>query len=125
MVPPRSTARSLSAPPSRRTWRAWCSTAWYGSPAYGYGAPAKTNTLAIVSLIASISGFVIFFVVGSIVGVITGRMALSQLKTSEQGRGLALAARSSAGSASGSLLGIIGFFLFFAFVASMSTSYSC
>ncbi|GAA5204288.1 DUF4190 domain-containing protein [Microbacterium jejuense] len=62
------------------------------APGYGYGAPAKTNTLAIVSLIASIASFVILPLVGSIVGVITGHMSLKQLKTSgEQGRGMALA----------------------------------
>jgi uncharacterized protein YacL len=64
----------------------------YGSaPAYdacapSYGAPAaqKTNVLAIVSLVSA------FFI--SIVGIITGHIALSQIKkTGEQGRGLAIA----------------------------------
>ena len=62
-----------------------------GAPAYGattpsYGAPAtqKTNVLAIVSLVSS------FFI--SLVGIITGHIALSQIKkTGEQGRGLAIA----------------------------------
>ena len=62
-----------------------------GAPAYdattpSYGAPAgqKTNVLAIVSLVSS------FFI--SIVGIITGHIALSQIKkTGEQGRGLAIA----------------------------------
>jgi uncharacterized protein YacL len=62
-----------------------------GAPAYNasspsYGAPAsqKTNVLAIVSLVSS------FFI--SIVGIITGHIALSQIKkTGEQGRGLAIA----------------------------------
>lgn len=69
----------------------------YGqAPAYGggYGYPTapKTNTLAIVSLVAAISAWVILPVIGSIVAVITGHMSLKQLKTSnEGGRGLALA----------------------------------
>jgi uncharacterized protein YacL len=61
-----------------------------GAPAYNasapsYGAPTqKTNVLAIVSLVSS------FFI--SIVGIITGHIALSQIKkTGEQGRGLAIA----------------------------------
>lgn len=71
----------------------------YGAPAYGapvYGAPAsqpygappagpdKYNVLAIVSLITAF-----FF---SLVAVITGHIALSQIKkTGEKGRGLAIA----------------------------------
>ncbi|MHA7985018.1 DUF4190 domain-containing protein [Rathayibacter sp. CAU 1779] len=48
-------------------------------------APAKTNTLAIVSII------VVWFV--SLLGVILGHIALSQIKrTGEGGRGIALAA---------------------------------
>lgn len=61
-----------------------------GAPAYNasapsYGAPTqRTNVLAIVSLVSS------FFI--SIVGIITGHIALSQIKkTGEQGRGLAIA----------------------------------
>jgi hypothetical protein len=67
----------------------------YGAPVYGatapqqYGAPAagpeKYNVLAIVSLVASILMF-------QLVGVITGHIALSQIKkTAEKGRGLAIA----------------------------------
>jgi uncharacterized protein YacL len=58
----------------------------YGSGTPSYGAPAsqKTNVLAIVSLVSS------FFI--SLVGIITGHIALSQIKkTGEQGRGLAIA----------------------------------
>ncbi|HEX6955514.1 MAG TPA: DUF4190 domain-containing protein [Agromyces sp.] len=55
-----------------------------GAPAYGAPASQKTNVLAIVSLVSS------FFI--SIVGIITGHIALSQIKkTGEQGRGLAIA----------------------------------
>jgi peptidyl-prolyl cis-trans isomerase B (cyclophilin B) len=48
-------------------------------------AEARTNVLAIISLVTSIIGF-------SLVGVITGHIGLSQIKkTGEQGRGLAIA----------------------------------
>ena len=62
------------------------------APAYG-GPPAKkTNVLAIVSLIASIAGFVIAWGIGSIVGIICGHISLSQIKkTGEEGHGLAVA----------------------------------
>ena len=57
------------------------------APAYA-PAPANTNpwnVLSIVSLVASLVGF-------GIVGIITGHIALSQIKrTGEQGRALALA----------------------------------
>ncbi|WP_322409222.1 DUF4190 domain-containing protein [Microbacterium invictum] len=89
----------------------------YGAAPYGgtapYGAYAgpKTNVLAIVSLISSIVAFVVLPFIGSLVGVITGHMALSQIKrTGEQGRGLALA---------GTIVGYVGlgfillFILFF------------
>lgn len=92
----------------------------YGSaPAYGYGygAPAKTNTLAIVSLISSIASFVILPIIGSIVGVITGHMSLNQLKTSgEQGRGMALAGTIVGWVGLGlTILGIIAAIVFFSF----------
>ena len=66
----------------------------YGQPAAAYGGPPakKTNVLAIVSLIASIAGFVIAWGIGSIVGIICGHISLSQIKkTGEEGRGLAVA----------------------------------
>ena len=63
------------------------------APGYGsYPAPAKTNTLAIVSLVSAIVGFVLIPFIPSVVAVITGHMSLGQVKkTGEQGRGLALA----------------------------------
>ena len=64
----------------------------YGQPPAAYGQPAagKTNTLAIVSLVASLIGLVSG--VGFIVGIICGHLALSQIKkTGEEGRGLAIA----------------------------------
>ena len=90
----------------------------YGTAAgYGYGAQAKTNTLAIVSLIASIAAFIIVPFVGSIVGVITGHMSLNQLKTSgEQGRGMALAGTIVGWVGLGlAILGIIAAIAFFGF----------
>ncbi|MEZ3160121.1 DUF4190 domain-containing protein [Microbacterium sp. BWT-B31] len=69
-------------------------SAYPSAPAYGggYAQQPGTNTLAIVSLIASIVGFTVIPFIGSVVGVITGHMALSQIKrTQEQGRGLAIA----------------------------------
>jgi hypothetical protein len=48
-------------------------------------AGARTNVLAIVSLVTSIVGL-------SLVGVITGHIGLNQIKkTGEEGRGLAIA----------------------------------
>ena len=62
------------------------------APAYGAYAAPKTNTLAIVSLVSSIAAFVILPFIGSIVGIITGHMSLSQIKrTAEGGRGFGLA----------------------------------
>jgi len=76
-------------------------TAAYGTQGYsgygtqGYGtsaAAARTNVLAIVSLVASVSGFIILPFVGPLVGVITGHIGLAQIKRSgEKGRGMALA----------------------------------
>ena len=95
----------------------------YGQPGYGYAVPARpTNVLAIVSLIASIAGLTILPFVASIVGVITGHMALKQLKTSgENGRGLALGGTIVGWAGTGILVLIIAFWLIFivAFAASM------
>jgi hypothetical protein len=67
----------------------------YGAPAAGYGQPAfgaapKTNTFAIVSLVASIAG--LFTGITFLVGIIFGHLSLSQIKkTAEGGRGRAIA----------------------------------
>ncbi|AMB57709.1 DUF4190 domain-containing protein [Microterricola viridarii] len=69
----------------------------YGAPQYGapanYGQPGgapKTNTFAIVSLVASVVGF--FTGITFLVGIIFGHIALSQIKKSgENGRGMAIA----------------------------------
>ena len=75
-----------SAPP------AYSQAGYPAAPAYGGGYPQRrTNSLAIVSLIAGIAGLTLVPFIGSIVAVITGHMSLSQLKTSgEEGRGIAL-----------------------------------
>ena len=64
--------------------------------------PARTNTLAIVSLVASVLGA---FVPGlPLAGIICGHIALGQIKrTGEQGRGMALA---------GTIIGYAGIVLF-------------
>ncbi len=65
----------------------------YGQPQYGqpsaYG--PKTNVLAVISMVASLAGLVVFLL-GPIAGVITGHIANGQIKqTGEGGHGLALA----------------------------------
>lgn len=60
--------------------------------------PPKTNTLAVVSLVASLAGLLTG--VGFLVGIICGHISLSQIKkTGEQGRGAALA---------GTIIGYVG-----------------
>lgn len=73
-------------PPAQPAAPAYGSAPAYdaGTPAYGAPAGQKTNVLAIVSLVSA------FFI--SLVAIITGHIALSQIKkTGEQGRGLAIA----------------------------------
>lgn len=67
-------------------------------PQHGYGqayavAPTPpTSTMAILSLVLSITGVTILPVIGSVIGVVTGHIALNQLRSSgESGRGLAVA----------------------------------
>ena len=92
--------------------------AGYPPPAYGYGGyqPQKTNALAIVSMIASIVGFIwILPIIGSIAGVIMGHISLSQIKrTNENGRGMALAGL-IVGYA-GLALAIVGVIIFASFI---------
>lgn len=79
--------------PGSTTPPAYAAPSYGAAPAYGaYSAPRKTNTLAVVSLISSLVGFFILPFIGSVVGIITGHMSLSQIKrTGEGGRGLGLA----------------------------------
>ncbi|WJL95474.1 DUF4190 domain-containing protein [Microbacterium sp. ET2] len=86
----------------------------YGAAPYGAYAAPKTNVLAIVSLISSIASFVVLPFIGSLVGVITGHMGLSQIKrTGEQGRGLALAGTIVGYVGLGFILLLVLFFLSF------------
>lgn len=63
-----------------------------GQYAGGYSMAPKTNTMALVSLISSILGFTAVPFLGSIVAIITGHMALRQIRdTGEGGAGLAKA----------------------------------
>lgn len=91
----------------------------YGqSAAYGQPSGAKTNTLAIISLVASIAGIVILWGIGSIGGVICGHISLSQIKkTGEQGRGMAVAGLII--GYVGIALAIIGVIIFFAIFAAV------
>lgn len=61
----------------------------YSGP-YGPSQPSATNTLAIASLISSFVG--VLCCIGSIVGIVLGAVALSQIKqTRQEGYGLAVA----------------------------------
>ncbi|GAA1810665.1 DUF4190 domain-containing protein [Agromyces neolithicus] len=128
-APPASTppAPPASTPPVAPAAPAYSAPAApaYGEAAPGYGqpagAPAKTNVLAIVSLIASISAFVILPFIGSIAGVICGHIGLSQIKkTGEQGRGMAVAGLII--GYVGIVLAIIGTIVFFAIIATIAAN---
>ena len=87
----------------------------YGQPAYGEQVPQnKYNALAIVSLVSA------FFI--SLVAVITGHIALSQIKrTGELGRGLAIAGLVL--GYLGILATIVGIILVIAFLPYMASMY--
>ena len=62
------------------------------APTYVAAPYSPTNVLSIVSLVTGILGFSFAPFLGSIAAVITGHIALHQIKrTQEQGRGMALA----------------------------------
>lgn len=93
-------------------------------PAYGapnpYPASARTNVLAIVSMISSLSAFILLPFIGSIAGAIMGHISLGQIKRSgEKGRGMALAGVIVGWA--GLALTIIGVISFIAFVSWAST----
>jgi hypothetical protein len=72
----------------------------YAQQGYGYAAPPSNNSMALVSLISGIAGWVILPVIGGIVAIITGHMAKKQIaQTGEGGSGMATA---------GLVLGYIG-----------------
>ncbi len=97
----------------------------YGPQPYGYGAPTRrTNVLSVVALVSSIVGFVLAWTwvlaVGVVVGVVTGHIALGQIKrTGEAGRGMALAGVIVGWVGIG--IGVLGIVLFGLFVAVRST----
>jgi hypothetical protein len=98
-----------SAPQQYGTAPQYPATPGYG----GYPAGPKYNVMAIVSFVSSLVGLFIIPVIGQIVGIITGHISLSQLKTSgENGRGLALAGTIIGWVSLG--LAIVGIILFFA-----------
>src|SRR5665648_928124 len=89
-----------------------------------YGAPtAPNNSMAVVALVAGICGLSVVPFIGSIVAVITGHMARKPIRqTGEGGDGMAVA-----GLVMGwlvialTVIGTIGFFLFFFAVATTSS----
>lgn len=96
-----------TTPPAYQQAPAYSATQGYN----GYGQPAseRYNVLAIVSLVSA------FFV--SLAAVITGHIALSQIKrTGEKGRGLAIAGLVL--GYLGMLAGIITAIIFFSLIAS-------
>lgn len=59
-----------------------------------YTQTPPTNTLAIISLVSSVVGWVFFPIIGGLAGVITGHMARREIKNSygaQSGDGLAIA----------------------------------
>lgn len=56
-------------------------------------APARTSTLAIISLIGGIAGWTLLPLLGSLVAIITGHMARAEIRREPglQGDGLAIA----------------------------------
>ncbi|WP_278101527.1 DUF4190 domain-containing protein [Microbacterium proteolyticum] len=98
----------------------------YGSApvAGGYGSAVRTNVLAIISLVASIAGFIgLVPVIGPITGVITGHISLAQIKrTGEQGRGMALAGTIIGWVGIGVVLLLTIFFIVFVGIAASQSS---
>jgi hypothetical protein len=87
----------------------------YPPPGYpgGYAHQPKTNTLAIASLIASLVG--LLFPISSIVGIVLGAIAVSQIKhTRQPGYGMAVA---------GIVVGIATVVIYVVFVATLRMHY--
>ena len=115
-----------ATPPAYGAAPAYSSAPGYAAP-YGAYAPVKTNTLAVISMIASIVGFIwILPFIGSLAGVIMGHISLRQIAANgEKGRGMALAGV-IVGYVGLALfvIGVIAFIAFFAFAASQGVRYS-
>lgn len=61
-------------------------------PQYGYAPPRRTNSMAVVSLVAGIAGLTVLPVLASIVAVITAPMARREIaRTGEEGGTMATA----------------------------------
>jgi hypothetical protein len=89
-----------AAPPAYTAPPAYQAPTYAAAPAYSAPAGPRTNTLAIVSLVAGIAGFVFLPFIAHLVAVITGHMSLGQIKrTGEGGHGMAL---------TGTILGWVG-----------------
>ncbi len=105
----------------------------YGAEQYGaaqYAASAystvRTNVLSIISLVASIAGFLwILPVIGPIAAVVTGHISLGQIKrTGEKGRGMALAGTIVGWVGIGAIvLFVIGLLVSIGIAASQSSRY--
>jgi hypothetical protein len=64
---------------------------WYGQGGYGYPRPQDTNGFAIASLVSSLVG-IFLLIVGPLLGIIFGIVALKQIpRLGQAGRGLAIA----------------------------------
>jgi hypothetical protein len=95
VIDPAATAQLPAAPPvpAAEQPHAAPQTAAAPSPQYGYPTARPTNVLGIVTLVLGVLGF-------AIVPVITGHIALSQIKrTGDDGQGITIA---------GLILGYIG-----------------
>jgi len=105
-VPPTATAVNSPPPPP---------AAPYGYPAAAYGTRAPFDGFAIAALVCAVGGFFLIPVIGSILGVIFGIIALQRLRL--QGtRGKEMAIAGIIVGALGILLTIAGIVLLFAIV---------
>ncbi|MEA9986845.1 MULTISPECIES: DUF4190 domain-containing protein [Subtercola] len=113
--PPPLISSAPPAPPTQHPANPYASTSTPAAAPYGYGAgssasaqpgTASTNVLAIIALVL---GFVV-----PIGGIVTGHIALSQIKKSgESGRGLALAGTIMGYAFTGlAILGVIAYIVF-------------
>ena len=94
----------------------------YGYAAYPPQYGPRTNALAIVSLVSSLVGLVVWFL-APIAGIITGHIALGQIKrTGEAGQGMAMAGLIIGYVLTGlSVLLVIGYIIVIAIALSAST----
>jgi hypothetical protein len=86
-VPPAPPVAAPTPPPAPQPY----APQPYGSPGYPQQYGPRTNALAIVSLVSSLVGLVVWFL-APLAGIITGHIALGQIKrTGEAGQGMAMA----------------------------------